>query len=244
MDTTTNFETKDYVFEDPEPIQFTVHLTNAELGYYTVYTLADLYITPAGSYYVSSSSETLELSITPYERFDEEGALSFIYTIYQEGGDRRDFLETLEFYTLDSALKIETNDINFEDNTAKIYVTNLVNHDFESLTAEFSSILFDFNKTFSLDSEETKEFEVEINPEILKTTAAGTYVIDTIFYLTDGISEANGKLYLNETKDISSTEEKSGFLVRKTSITTINTGNSIERVNIEIKKNWFSRLFT
>ena len=244
FDVKTTFDTKDYVFEDPEPIPFTIDITNAEPGYYTVYTLADLYITPTGTHYISGDSKTLELSITPYERLSEEGALSFLYTIYQKDGDRRDFLETIEFYTLDSALKIETNDINFDDNKAELYITNLVNHNFENLTASFSSILFNVNKTFSLSKGETKEFELEIDPDILKVTKAGTYVIDSNFYVEDGISKVNGKLYLNETKGITSQEDKSGFFVRKQSITKINTGNSVERVNIEIQKNVFNRFLT
>ena len=59
-----------------------------------------------------------------------------------------------------------------------------------------------------------------------------------------GERKIDGTLYLGEKKGITSTEDKSGFLIRNEIITKVNSGNVDESIQIKINRNIFSRLFT
>jgi len=87
-------------------------------------------------------------------------------------------------------------------------------------------------------------FSVNVNSDKLRKTKAGVYVIKSVFKTKKGDEKINGNLYIGIKKGITSTEDKSGFLVRTDTITKVNVGNVLENTKIEITRNIFSRLFT
>src|SRR5690606_35394721 len=53
-----------------------------------------------------------------------------------------------------------------------------------------------------------------------------------------------GVMFIGEKKGVMSTEDSSGWFIRRQTVSKINAGNVIESTTIEIKRNILSRLFT
>ena len=145
---------------------------------------------------------------------------------------------------MEEVLEISSDSIDPESDKIKFYIQNKENVELKNLTATFSSILFDIERSFDIGPKERLEISVDVDEDKLKKTKAGVYIIQSIFQTNEGTRKIDGNLYLGEKKGISSMEDKSGFLVITEIITKINSGNVLENVQIKLKRNIFSRLFT
>ncbi len=239
----SEFSDNIYVRELNNTINFSLDLHNITPANYNVFTYSDFIIQPKNLIYLENDTK-LNFSIFSYN-VPYSGRNSFSYTVTQVRGESIDKQKVITIMNFDDMVKVETNNIAFEDGIVKIYVENLEDFKFDKLTAHFSSLLFNVNKTFSLKEKETKIFTVDVSEDLLKTTKAGTYVMDVKFVFENGNSvNVKGKLYLDAKTNVNTTETKSGFLLRKNTITKMNTGNTVEMVNIRVKKNAITRLFT
>lgn len=234
----------DVIIKDiSETINFSLNFTDVKPGYYNLYTYSNYILLPEEMFYMENDT-VMNFTATPYGTF-ESGRKVFTYTIARMNSDERvEKKMIITFLELEKMIEIETNNIDVETGTVKIYVKNLEDYKIKNLTAKFSSVLFTLNKTFDLDEKETKIITVEVKDDLLKTTKAGTYVLDGIFYIKNTTKQILGKLYLNAKTDILTEEKKSGLLLRKTTITNTNKGNTVESIKIQTNKSAIARLFT
>ena len=219
-------------------------ITNASQGIYNVYTLADISMKPSETFTIPKGTLKKAFTITPTENLDVEGYYTFTYTLNYRGIKKIDKKFTINLLNLEEVLEISSDSIDPESDKIKFYIQNKENVELKNLTATFSSILFDIERSFDIGPKERLEISVDVDEDKLKKTKAGVYIIQSIFQTNEGTRKIDGNLYLGEKKGISSMEDKSGFLVITEIITKINSGNVLENVQIKLKRNIFSRLFT
>jgi len=244
LEISTELESEVIISDFANSLNFTLRVENATPGNYNLYTLSDMAISPRDAFLINSDSLEKAFTATPNENLDVEGLYVFTVTLNHRGFEKVDEKIVVKIVPLEEALEIGTEKITLDSKFAKFYVENKEDVYLKNLHADFSSILFKSEETFDLKPFEKKFFEVEVNEDDIRKTTAGVYVLEGVFDTKTGTKRIVGNLYLGETKDIKTLEEKSGFLIRTNSITKINTGNVVENVQINMGRNIFSRLFT
>ncbi|MCK5321184.1 hypothetical protein KAJ38_01275 [Candidatus Pacearchaeota archaeon] len=225
-------------------IDLTLTVTNASSGIYNVYTLADVSIKPSETFTITDGTIEKTFTVTATENLDVEGYYTFTYTLNYRGVEKIDKKFTINLLNLEDVLEISSDSIDPESDKITFYIQNKENVDLKNLTATFSSILFDIERSFDIGPKERLEISVDVDKDKLKKTKAGVYVIQSTFQTNKGTRKVSGNLYLGEKKGILSMEDKSGFLIITETITKVNSGNVLEGVEIKLKRNIFSRLFT
>ena len=225
-------------------IDLTLTITNATYGTYNLYTLSDISLTPTETFTISGGEITKTFKIRPTENLNLNGHYTFIYTLNQRGVEKFDNRFTVNVLDLEDAIQISSETVELDSEQVTFYIQNTENVELKNITAQFSSILFDTTQTFDLSPHQKLEITVDIDKEKLRKTKAGVYIIKSNFETDDGIKEIYGNLYLGEKKGITSTEDKSGLIIKTETVTKINSGNVVESVEVKLKRNIISRLFT
>ncbi len=225
-------------------INLTLNIMNAPTGTYNLYTLADISINPSGTFKITNGSATKHFTITPMTDLNVNGYYSFSYILNHRGVEKIAKRMVINLMPLEDSVEIGSDSIDPESGKVSFYVKNKESTSLKNLTASFSSILFNTEKTFNLGPNEKLIFNVNVGANKLKRTKAGVYVLKSVFKTKNGEKKINGNLYIGEKKGITSTEDTSGFLIRTETVTKVNVGNVLANVKVEITKNIFSRLFT
>ncbi|MCK4650138.1 hypothetical protein KAT36_02800 [Candidatus Pacearchaeota archaeon] len=226
-------------------IQLNLEIKNATPGTYNLYTLADISIKPSETFQVTNKTFQKEFTISPTENLNLEGYYAFTYILNHRGVEKVEEKMLLNIVNLEDIIEISSESIDPASGNISFYVQNKEAIYLKNLTAKFSSVLFETEEIiFDLKPNEKLEIAVDVNEDKLKKTKAGVYIINSIFQMKDGEREIKGNLYLGEKKGITSTEDKSGLLIRSETITKVNSGNVIESIQVKLSRNIFSRLFT
>ncbi|KHO55096.1 MAG: hypothetical protein QT10_C0007G0082 [archaeon GW2011_AR19] len=192
----------------------------------------------------SGQTKTIKFIVSPPYDVTKTGPAVFDYFI--RGSDNSEYKGTLnaKVINLNEAFEIGSADFDPESNSVEIYIKNKINFNFENLDAEFSSNFFTLDKSFSLASKETKNFEITLDKEKFKQLTAGFYTLTAEITAEDIIADIEGVMKFAEKKSIITETEKQGFFVSTTTITKSNNGNLPEIVQTTVQKNIISRLFT
>ena len=245
LEISPEYDTTTIVRDLENSIKLTLDITGASEGIYNLYTLADISIQPSEMFTVTESPFRKEFTITPTSNIDDiEGYYSFTYTLNYRGFEKVNQKMLINLVNLKDTIEISSDSIDLSSGEISFYVQNKESVTLENLSAKFSSILFETEEIFDLGPNEKLEIFVDIDENKLKKIKAGVYIIESIFQTKDGTTKIDGNLYLGEKKGITSTQDKSGLLIRTETITKVNSGNVLESVQIQLKRNIFSRLFT
>jgi hypothetical protein len=244
LDVSEELSTNIILDEYDDPIEMKLVARNASLGTYNIYTFADVTISPAEIFQHDGGVIEKTFSIIKNANLKKNGLYVVKYTLNHRGVEQVDRKITLNLLSIADVLDISTETITIEDSEARIVVKNLENIDLENIEIAFSSVLFSHTEVIRMKADEEKSITVALDPEKLKKTKAGTYVIDVEIQTPKGKVDASGRLYLNEKREIRSEEDIAGLLIRTTTIYKTNIGNSVEDVGVTIDKNILSRLFT
>ncbi len=227
------------ISEFNQPAKFTLSVSSALEGNYNIYTLSDVKILPPTAQI--SFSKTFNIYIYPTENLNVRGFYTFTYAL--NGPEKYEDKLTIEIVDLKDAVEISSEE--FESGKINFYIKNKEDIELENIKVKFSSIFFDnIEKTITLKPNQITEISVDVDKEKLKTILAGSYIVNAEFQTDKGPVKIEGKIYLGEKKGIKKQEDSSGFLINTKTITKINTGNIPQTVEIEIKKDIISRLFT
>jgi len=241
---TPTYETNIIVKDFSSEITLDLEITNATPGIYNLYTLADIKIQPSETFQITEDPFLKTFTISPTDNLDLEGNYAFTYLLNHRGIEKTGQRMLLEIVNLEDVIEISSDSIQPESNEISFYIQNKEAIHLNNLTAKFSSLLFETNQmTFELNPNEKLEITLNVDEAKLKKTKAGVYIINSVFQTKTGEREIEGNLYLGEKKGITSTEDKSGILIKSETITKVNTGNVVESIQININKNIFSRLF-
>lgn len=227
-----------------DSLTLTLSITDAPAGMYNMYTLAEISTKPSAMFTIPGGSIKKDFTVSATENLDVEGYYTFTYILHHRDVEKIERKFTIQLLNLKDVLEVSSDSIDPESGKVSFYVENKENVQLENISAKFSSILFDIEKTFNIGPYERVEIPVVVDVGKLKRTKAGIYIIEADFQTNKGIENIKGNLYLGEKKGITSTEDSSGLLIRTQTVTKINTGNIIESVEVRLKRNIFSRLFT
>jgi hypothetical protein len=244
IEITPEYNTNVVVRDLDNSIDLTLKITNASHGTYNLYTLSDISIKPSEAFEITTIPFTKKFTLTPNENLDIQGYYSFTYTLNHRDVEKVDQKVLIKLMNLEDVIEISSESIDPASGQISFYVRNKESVKLENLNAKFSSILFETEKTFTLEPNEKLIIPVEVEESKLRKTKAGVYVIESIFQTKDGTKKIEGNLYLGEKKGITSTQDESGILIKTQTITKINVGNVIESIEIKLQRNIFSRLFT
>ncbi|MBI2629843.1 hypothetical protein HYW76_01960 [Candidatus Pacearchaeota archaeon] len=226
---------------------FNLKITNlGESDIFRVYSLVGPVISPAENFSIASGDTKdvqINIKLSPAILANPQ-TFSFVYKVEgQKTGITEDSM-IIKVISLKNALNINSYNINLESQEAKIYVKSNVGIKFDSIKARFSSAFFDFSEEFPLDKYQTAEFSVPLNNEEIKTLVAGEYTITSDIETANVKERIENKFRFTEKSEISTQESVSGIIIRKRVIEKKNEGNLPVVVQIEIKKDIISRLFT
>jgi len=244
LDVSEQHDTDILIKDIDNSITLTLSITNASVGLYNIYTLAELSMKPSAMFTIQGGSIEKDFTISANENLDVEGYYTFTYTLNHRDIEKINNKFTIQILKLEDVLEVSSDSIDPESGEVSFYIENKENVQLENLAAQFSSVLFDIEKTFDIGPYEKIEIPVVVDVGKLQRTKAGVYIIEAIFQTNKGTEKIEGNLYLGEKKGITSTEDSSGLLIRTQTVTKINVGNIVESVEIKLKRNIFSRLFT
>ena len=182
--------------------------------------------------------------IYPREDFDYRGFYTFEYFV--RGKDTTEISQklTMKVVNLEDVFEIGSGEIDPESNSLKIYIHNKENLNFEEINVKFGSAFFDFEEKFSLESNERKNFTIQLNKEDFKKLIAGFYTLNSEINVNDVAVNLESVIKFVE-KDILTTSKKYyGFIINTQIIEKKNEGNVITKTETVIRKNIISRLFT
>lgn len=228
-----------------QPAHFIIQPT-IPVGYYQLYTLNDVSLAPKGFFpytgealdvYVYSTSQLIERGYFPL-------AYTFKYSFKKDTGEGFDDTLSVRVVALKDAVEVGPDSVDPESEIIKIHLLNKESAEIKNVTAHFSSIFFDVDKTFDLEPLQKTEISINVNKDEIKKIKAGPYVVKASVKTDKGIEVLEGKLYLVEKQGISTQEESSGFFINEKTITKINSGNVDSPVQVVVKKNILTRLFT
>ena len=238
------YDTNIIIQDFENTIELELEISNAIPGTYNLYTLADLSIQPSATFEINDSFFKKTFTIKPPSNLDATGNYAFTYTLNHRGIEKYEQKMLLEIKDLSNTIEIDSNLIDPSSTEVSFYIQNKEATTLENITATFSSVLFEETRTFTLKPYEKLEISIKPHADILKKTFAGVYIVTAAFETKNGKKIIEGNLNLGEKKDITTTEDVSGFFIKREIITKVNTGNIDEAIEIKIKRNIFARLFT
>ncbi|MBS3071307.1 hypothetical protein J4407_03340 [Candidatus Pacearchaeota archaeon] len=200
---------------------------------------------PKGTVAIASGeTKNVQLIVYPREDLKVNGFYTFQYFIRSQNGDESTQELTIKMVDLKDAFEVGSGEVNPESNSIEIYIHNKENFNFEQVNARFSSAFFDFEETFSLNSLERKNFEVQLDKENFKKLMAGFYTLNVDVKVENEEADVEGMIKFVEKDILTTTKEDYGFLINTQVIEKTNEGNLIAETETVIKKNILSRLFT
>ena len=236
-----------YVPEIGQKAAYDLTITNnGKDSSFSIYSLVGVDIFPNETFFINKD-ETVQkrIEIVPQESvISKGGTFNFIYKIKSSSGEIQEDSMLIKIVHLRDAIEINSYNINFGSDKAVVYAKNRLSLAFPSVKAKFHSEFFDFEKTFSLDPYERTEFETNLNKDKMKTLVAGSYIITTDIETYNVKEKVEDSFRFSEKEEITTEETSSGFLIHKTEIRKINKGNLPTLVQVVLKKNIISRLFT
>lgn len=229
-----------------EPAVFNLQITNlGPSDNFHVYNLLGYVMNPTSAVYINSG-ETKDVQVTIYPRSDltYNGYYVFNYIIQNDAGDQSPQSLSFKIMSLQNALQVGASEINPQSNSVTIYIKNLVNFNFDNVTAKFNSPFFILNQQFSLAPYEEKQFDVRLNKDDFKSLLAGFYTLSAQVSAGGGNATVEGNIDFSKQNILNTSESKYGFLIFTDVIQKINEGNVIADSQTVIQKNIISRLFT
>ena len=244
LEFSAEYDTNILVRDMENSIELTLKIENASEGTYNLYTLSDISIHPSETFVIGDDPFEKKFTMTAKDNLDVEGYYSFTYTLNHRNVEKFDKKMLIDLINLEDAIEIGSDSIDPTSGELSFYVQNKKSASLKNLSAKFSSILFETERTFDIGPNEKLEIFVDIDENKLKKTKAGVYIIKSVFQTKKGDKKIEGNLYLGEKKGITLTKDRSGILIRSETITKVNAGNVLESVQIKLERNIFSRLFT
>jgi hypothetical protein len=192
----------------------------------------------------ADKTKEILFEIYPREDLKQRGWIQF--NLYVKGNSEESITYPLlvNVVELKDAFEIGAEEFDPESNKVSVYIKNLVNFNFENITAKFESSFFEFEKNFSLSSYEKKVFDVILNKEEFKELSAGFYTVESNIKINDKKAKIEGTLNFAEKNIVTTSQNEYGIIISTQTINKINEGNILSESSTIVRKNILSRLFT
>lgn len=230
-----------------EPAVFDLTIRNlGETEEFEIYSLIGVDLTPSSKIIIpSGSTETITLIATPRSAIkSNKGFINFEYRIKDEENQIQKETLTINIVGLDEIFAINLEVLNPKAKSIKFSIENKANLDFDNVEIIMNSAFFDFKETISIKALETKQLEVNLDEERMKTITAGVYLLNTNVKVQGKTAKVESLIKFLEQEDIETTEINEGVLIQRNEILKKNLGNVKKLVEVTAEKNLFSYLFT
>ena len=234
------------IFGVDKPVVFNLRITNlGPANNLEIYNLLGFKMFPIGTIPIGEGqTKEIKLEVSPIGEFSYKGVYTFEYFI--RGQDSTEIKEKLTFKIIElgEAFELGAGNLDVESNSLKVYLHNKEKFNFGGIHAKFSSAFFEFEKDFNIGPNERKDFDVELNKEEFNKLIAGFYTLNAEISASGQKAEIEGVINFIE-KDIVTTIKKDyGLIINTKTIEKANEGNVLSPIEIVVKKNIISRLFT
>jgi len=217
---------------------------NGETDSFEIYSLVSVVIYPKERFTINSGETiTLEVLADPARKIRDkkEGDFAFEYQIKgKNSGIQKETLK-IKVVKLKDVIEINPFDLHPEQ-LAIIEIKNLENLNIEDIELKLDSKLFEGESRISLKPYESINLTFEAKG--VKELEAGQYPISTEIIFSSNKAEIESEIRYLEKGGISTTQETSGLIIRKTTIEKKNLGNIPTLAKINERKDILSRLFT
>lgn len=213
---------------------------------FEIYSLIGVDISPEAPFTIEAGkTKIIQIEIMPQEHIkSQKGYLTFEYKIKNSKGEIQKEKLTINIAGLKESFLITPENINPESEQLTITIKNKVQYDFDELTIQMDSAFFNYKDTISLKTSETKEFQITIDKEKIKTLQAGPYLLNTKINTREKTANIESIIKFLGQEGIETTETKEGILIKRNEITKTNVGNLNKDVKITAEKNLISYVLT
>ena len=226
------------------PATFSIDIINSGSGgNFKIYNLIGFRMTPSGTFPVGVK-QSLDVQIFPKEDLKERGLYIFDYYIQAEDGSEMSKKLYLNLVDIEDAFEVSSSIVDPESNEVKVFLENKVDFDFGEVDVKFTSPFFSIEETVDIEPNEVKSFTVKVDQNDFKELLAGVYKVNAEIIVDGVLANIEGDIKFAEKDIVTSSENHFGWVVNTNVLTKKNEGNVISEVNLEIKKNALSRLFT
>ncbi len=193
-----------------------------------------------------NAGETKNIQFAIYPRSDLSYTGYYIFNYFAQGqlGDQSPQSLSFKIINLKDAFQVGASEIDPQSESITIYIKNLVNYQFDNVSAKFNSPFFILNQQFSLAPYEQKQFTVNLNKDDFKNLLAGFYTLSAFISANGGSANVQGSIDFSQKNILNVSETKQGFLIFTDTIQKANEGNVIAGSQTTIKKDIISRIFT
>lgn len=198
-------------------------------------------------YFTIESGKTKEFQVKVYvtsELMQDSKTYSFQYKIEGRNSGIQSDEMVLRIFRFKDVFDINSYNIALDADSALVYFRNLANYNFPAVEVTFHSAFFDFTKQFELSPLEKKEFTVELDKTLTKKLVAGDYTLTADVKAIGLSNRFENTFKFIEKSNIISKDSISGIIIRTSSFERKNEGNLPVVVQIKLKKNIITRLFT
>ena len=227
------------------PAVFDLKITNlGQTDNFRFYNLVGLGITPESVSIKQGETKEIKLKFSPIGDLDLRGFYTFKYTIRGQDESEIDQQLTVKIIDLQDAFEIGSEEFDSDSNSLDIYIHNKVSFDFTEINAKFTSPFFNFEESFSLEPNQRKSFNVQLNKDDFKKLMAGFYTLNAKISVEDEKANVEGIIKFVEKNLVTTTKKDYGFIINTKIIEKTNEGNVLTKSETVLKKNIISRLFT
>lgn len=228
------------------PAVFDLVIENKEEGdTFEIYSLIGVDISPENFSINSNSIKTIQVLVMPQSAIQKKkGFLTFEYLIKNSKDEVQRETLTINIVDLESSFDIIPQNINPNSDKTTISIKNKISKDFNGINLKISSVFFEYEETLVLDALETKEIEIPLDNDKMKGLDAGSYLVNSIITIEGKTANKESMLRFLEQEDMVSEDSINGLIKRRQEVIKHNVGNIKKSVNIVVKRNLISSLFT
>lgn len=233
------------ISEAKNPAIFDLIISNTQASEEAeIYSLVSVDIYPDSRITLPRGETKIQILANPRDGLRKNlGYITFEYQIKGENsGIYKDNL-LIKIVEMKDVFEISQIEMTQTDREVRITVKNLEKTKIPEMKLTFESPFFEKTEITSFNSLESKTFTIPINKETSKLLA-GQYIVKTTVEIDGEEAVEESVIDYLEKEGTSVTENSEGFIIKETTISKTNKGNTKIVATINHKKNIISRLFT
>ncbi len=232
------------IAELENPALYSFSFTSDRSDSIELFSLVGVTFSPRGTFDISAGTSTIQVQAFPNKELrSRPSSYNIEYQIKYTGGVYKDTLP-IKIVALQDAVELHPQPLPLGSDTALITLTNVQNTNLQDVAFTFSSAFFTKQEVLSLQPYESKNISITLNKEKVAKLTAGPYVVTAEVSLGKAYTRIEGVLTYLEKQGTSISSESSGFLIRKTTTTKMNNGNTVVDDSVTVRRDIVSRLFT
>ncbi len=232
------------IIELNKPALFELEITNNEpdSSTFEIYSLVGIKLEPSEEITLAGN-ETRKIVLKVYPR-QVPGYFSFEYKLKDSQRDIQTDGLAVNIVKLKDAFNFYAEDINPSSEKAIVHFDNKAGFPIESIKADINSVFFSAEEEFSLQANEKKQFEFDLDKDKTRELLAGPYIFTAKIKVDGKTAELSNLIRFTEQEGMKTTETSEGFLLRRHEILKENRGNLNADIEVVVKKNLIESIVT